>query len=173
MKKLFICAFAVLSACAKKEEAPAADAAPPAASVAEAAPGVEPAPVEGETIVAETEDAVAANPSPDTCPVLDSRNWTAWTAPDGAGHMLTIEGEVDMPTPGYALSWREGPADRAMPPGLRVHLDAAPPADLVMQVVTPTPVSYTLKGANPAYRVVYVLCGGEPIGEIADVGSKG
>jgi hypothetical protein len=166
MIRFALLAAVALSACAKKEEAPAADAAPPAASVAEVAPAVEPAPAEQESIVADTENAAAP------CPVLDSRNWTAWTAPDGAGHTLTIEGEVDMPTPGYALSWREGPADRAMPPGLQVHLDAAPPADLVMQVVTPTPVSYTLKGANSAYRVVYVMCGGEPIGEIANVGPK-
>lgn len=155
-----------LSACAKKEAAPEPDAAPSAAAIAETAPAVDPAPVAEEIALAETEDAMAS------CPVLDSRNWTAWTSPDGGGHKLTIEGEVDLPTPGYALSWREGIADRAMPPGLRVHLDAAPPADLVMQVVTPTPVSYTVSSANPAYRVVYVLCGGEAIAEIADVKPK-
>ncbi len=173
MIRLAALAAVALSACAKEDAAPAADAAPPAASVAETAPQVEPASIVDETTVAEAEDAVAADPSLDPCPALDSRNWTAWTAPDGAGHALTIEGEIDMPTPGYALSWREGPADRAMPPGLRVYLDAAPPADLVMQVVTPTPVTYTLKGASPVYRVIYVLCGGETIGEIADVKPKG
>jgi hypothetical protein len=156
-----------LSACAKREEAPAADAAPPAAAVAEAAPAVEAEPVVEETVIAETETAVAA------CPVLDSRNWKAWTAPDGDGHKLMIEGEIDLPTPGYALTWRDGPADRAMPPGLRIHLDATPPADLVMQVVTPTPVSYSTKGYGERYRVVTVLCGGEAIAEIADVGPKG
>lgn len=163
MIRLSLVAAVALSACAKKDEAPAADVAPPATAIADAAPM--PA-IEEEIIASDTEDAVTA------CPVLDSRDWTAWTAPDGAGHVLTIEGEVDMPTPGYALSWREGGADRAMPPGLRVHLEAAPPADLVMQVVTPTPVSYTLKGANATYRVVYVLCGGVPIGEISNVQPK-
>lgn len=158
--RLAAVALLALAACAEQAEAPAPGAAPPAAAIAE------PAPVEEAAIIAETGDAAAA------CPVLDSRNWTAWTAPDGAGHALTIEGEVDMPTPGYALSWRDGAADRAMPPGLRVHLDAAPPADLVMQVVTPTPVSYTLEGANAVYRVVYVFCGGEEIADIADVKPK-
>lgn len=145
-----------LSACAKKADAPAA------AAIAEIAPAAASAPVAEETVIAETGDAVAA------CPVLDSRNWKAWTAPDGDGHVLTIEGEIDLPTPGYALAWREGAADRAMPPGLRVHLDASPPADLVMQVVTPTPVSWSTKG-YAQYRVIYVLCGGEAIAEIADV----
>ena len=156
-----------LSACAKKEDAPVADAAPAAAAVAETAPDAESAPAADETLIADTEDAVAP------CPVLDSRNWTAFTTPDGDGHALTIEGEIDLPTPGYALAWRTGIADRAFPPGLRVHLDATPPAGVVMQVVTPTPVSYTSTGANAQYRVVYVLCGGEAIAEIADVKPKG
>ncbi len=165
MIRLAAVALIGLSACAKKEEAPAADAAPAAAALAETAPEAESAPAVEETVVAETEDAVAA------CPVLDSRNWTAWTAPDGDGHQLTVEGEIDLPTPGYALGWRDGIADRAFPPGLRIHLDAAAPADLVMQVVTPTPVSYSTKG-YAEYRVVYVLCGGETIAEIADVKPK-
>lgn len=165
--RLALAASVMLAACAKKGEAPASDAASPAAAVAEPAPAVEAEPAAEDPVIAETDNAAAA------CPVLDSRNWTAWTAPDGDGHSLTIEGEIDLPTPGYALSWRDGPADRAMPPGLRLHLDAAPPADLVMQVVTPTPVSNATKGYGERYRVVTVLCGGEAIAEIADVGPKG
>ncbi len=150
-----------LAACAKKEEAPA-----PAPVAAAAVPEVATTVAAEDVVIAEAEDADIA------CPVLDSRNWKASTAPAGDGHSLTIEGEIDLPTPGYALIWRAGIADRAMPPGLRVHLDAVPPADLVMQVVTPTPVSWSMDGANAQYRVVYVLCGGEPVAEIADVGPK-
>jgi len=154
-----------LAACAKKEEAPAA----PAPELFETAP----APVEATP--AFDEDALAGDPEDvvaDDCPVLDSRNWKASTAADEGGHVLTIEGEVDLPTPGYAVTWRAGIADRAFPPGLRVHLDAAAPSDLVMQVVTPTPVSFSMKGANANYRVIYVLCGGEAIAEIDDVGPQ-
>lgn len=147
-----------LAACAKKEEAPPA----PAAAAMEVAAG----PAGEEDAVADAEDTLIA------CPVLDSRNWSAWTAPSGEGHTLMVEGEVDLPTPGYAITWRAGIADRAMPPGLRVHLDAAPPADLVMQVVTPTPVSWSMDGATAQYRVVYVLCGDEVIAEIPTVGPK-
>lgn len=164
MVRLAALATIALAACAKKEEAPAA--APAAAAAPEAAPRADEAPAAEETVMAKAEDAAAP------CPVLDSRNWTAWTAPDGDGHRLTVAGEVDMPTPGYAISWRDGPADRAMPPGLRLHLDAAAPADLVMQVVTPTPVSYSTKADGARYRVVTVLCGGEAIAEIAEVGPK-
>lgn len=165
MIRIAAASLVALAACAKKEEAPAT----PAAALADAAPA------QGDAAPAFDEDALAGDPEDavaDECPVLDSRNWTASTAPDGDGHVLTVEGEVDLPTPGYAVTWREGIADRAFPPGLRVHLDAAPPSDLVMQVVTPTPVSFTMKGANANYRVIYVLCGGDAIAEIDDVGPK-
>lgn len=156
-----------LGACAKKEAAPAADAGKPAAALSEAALAVE-EPAADETVATlETENAAMA------CPVLDSRNWRAFTTPDGDGNALTIEGEVDLPTPGYTIAWREGPADRAFPPGLRVYLDASPPDGAVMQVVSPTPVSWSLTGANAEYRVIYVLCDGEAIAEIADVKPKG
>lgn len=150
-----------LAACAKQEEAPA-----PAAA--------ETAPASNVAAAAAAEDAVidAAADAAIACPVLDSRNWKASTTPAGGGHSLTIDGEIDLPTPGYALIWRAGIADRAMPPGLRVHLDAMPPADLVMQVVTPTLVSWSMDSADERYRVVYVLCGEEAIAEIADVGPK-
>lgn len=150
-----------LAACAKQEEAPA-----PAAA--------ETAPASNVAAAAAAEDAVIDNAADAAiaCPVLDSRNWKASTAPAGDGHSLTIDGEIDLPTPGYALIWRAGIADRAMPPGLRVHLDAVPPADLVMQVVTPTLVSWSMDSADERYRVVYVLCGEEAIAEIADVGPK-
>lgn len=155
-----------LAACSRTEEAPAEDAAPTAAPTAEAAPELVAEPAVENDVAAEAEDLEIA------CPVLDSRNWKAWTAPAGDGHALTIEGEIDLPTPGFALIWRAGIADRAMPPGLRVHLDTIPPADLVMQVVTPTPVSWSMDRANAQYRVIYVLCGDEAIAEIANVGPK-
>lgn len=161
MIRLAAVVFVMLAACSKTEEAPAAGAAPTAS-----APDLVAEPAVENDAVAEAEEAEIA------CPVLDSRNWNAWTSPVDDGHTLTIEGEIDLPTPGYAIAWRAGIADRAMPPGLRVHLDAAAPADLVMQVVTPTPVSWSMDRANAQYRAIYVLCGDEAIAEIANVGLK-
>jgi hypothetical protein len=159
--RLAAVALAALAACAKKQETPAADEAVAAAP----APAIIASPQAGEAL-AEPEDAQIA------CPILDARSWKAWTAGAGDGHALMIEGEIDLPTPGYAIMWRAGAADRAMPPGLRVHLDAVAPADLVMQVVTPTPVSWSMDRANERYRVIYVLCGDETIAEIENVGPK-
>lgn len=160
---LTMTAVLALCACAKKEEA---------AAPAETA---EPAPIAAEDLAASAPpQTVAPRPSEEpvaTCAVIDSRNWKAWTAPDGAGTTLYVSGEVDLPTPGYAAVLRLGAADRAMPPGQIVHLDLTPPEGLVTQVVTPTPVELQSPGAYPEYRSVAILCGGNSIADIAPVGA--
>jgi hypothetical protein len=118
---------------------------------------------------AATEEASAMS---NDCPVIDSRGWSAWldTMPSlEPGPRLHIYGEVDLPTPGYTVEWREGPADRANPPGQRMTLILTPPDGMVAQVVTPTPVKYQAKATYPAYRAIYVICGGKPLAEINDV----
>ncbi len=161
---LTVAAFLAACACAKKEEA------------APAAETSAPAPIAAEDLEASADpQTVAAAPTEEepamTCPVIDSRNWKAWTASDGTGMTLHIAGEVDLPTPGYAAILRLGASDRAMPPGQRVHLDLMAPEGLVAQIVTATPVSLEAPGAYPEYRNVTVLCGDATIAEIADVGS--
>lgn len=160
-------ALLALCACAKKEEAPAAAQAEP--SVAEPAAEAVAPPAAAETAAEPETPAVEEAAMP--CPVIDSRNWKAWTTTDGAGTTLHVAGEADFPTPGYASSWRLGISDRAMPPGIRVHLDATPPDGIVPQVVTPTAVSFDSPGAYAEYRVVYVLCGDATLAEISPVTS--
>ena len=104
------------------------------------------------------------------CPVIESRNWTAWVDAEPPGPArLHIRGEVDMPTPGYKASWREGIADRAMPPGVHFHLDFAAPDGMVAQVITTDEVAYEGEATYPAYRVIYVHCGDEKLAEIGEV----
>lgn len=106
------------------------------------------------------------------CPVIDSRDWSAWldTMPSlEPGPRLNIYGEVDLPTPGYTVEWQEGPADRANPPGQRMKLILTPPGGIVAQVVTPTPVKYQAKATYPAYREIIILCGGEALATITDI----
>lgn len=152
-----------LCACAKKEEtaAPAEPAAPAPIAAEDLA-----APAAPQTVASAPSEEPAA-----MCAVIDSRNWKAWTAPDGTGTTLYVSGEVDLPTPGYAAALRLGATDRAMPPGQIVHLDLTPPEGLVAQVVTATPVELQSPGAYPEYRSVAVLCGGKSIADIAPVGA--
>lgn len=162
--KYLLTATALLAfcACGREEESPVETTTEP--SLAEGIGDLSAAPpdqIDPEPI---TEVAMA------DCPVLDSRNWKAWTASDGTGTTLHVAGEVDYPTPGYETSWRLGPTDRAMPPGQRVYLDATAPGETVAQVVTPTPVTFQTPGAYVEYRTVIVLCGDTTLAEISPVG---
>lgn len=163
---LTIAALAAVCACAKKEDAATAPAAPEAEAPAPIASEELAAPAEPRTIA---EDPVAAPAA--GCPVVDSRNWKAWTQSDGTGMTLRITGEVDLPTPGYAATLTLGASDRAMPPGQFVSLEATPPEGLVAQVVTATPVSVEAPGAYPEYRSVTITCGAVTLAEIAPVGT--
>lgn len=164
MKQVLIATVALaLCACAEKEEpAPIADAGTPAPIVGEdLAPSAAP-----QSVAATTPQEPAA-----TCAVINSRNWKAWTAPDGTGTTLHVSGEVDLPTPGYSAVLRLGASDRAMPPGQIVHLDLTAPEGLVAQVVTATPVALESPGAYPQYASVAILCGDSSIAVIAPVGA--
>lgn len=105
------------------------------------------------------------------CPAIASRNWSAWLSamPGGGDVRLTISGEVDLPTPGFKVSWTEGPADRAMPPSQRFSLALTPPEGMVAQVITPTTVKYEGKATYPAYRSIIVRCGNKVLATIADI----
>ena len=106
------------------------------------------------------------------CPVLDSRNWTAWVnampGPD-ASPTLHVTGDVDMPTPGFVFEWREGIADRSATPVQRLTLTATPPDGMVAQVLTTETVRYEGPALVTNYGGVIVMCGGEPLAEITDV----
>ena len=82
---------------------------------------------------------------------------------------LTITGEVDMPTPGWSVKLVEGPADRALPPGVRFRLEAEKPGGMTMQVITPTEVRYSAPSTYPEIREIIVLCGDKVLARIDDV----
>jgi len=140
---------AALAAAACGGEAPV-ETARPAAREGEAEPGASAA-----------WEAAATN----ACPIVASRDWTA-RVEDGR---LIVEGEIDTPTPGWTIGWREGAADRSAVPTVRLILEAEPPGGMTAQVITSQTVRYDGPAVAARYRGVLILCGGAPIAEIAGV----
>ena len=104
------------------------------------------------------------------CPVIETRNWHAWI--DGFGEeelRLNISGEVDLPTPGYQVEWQQGILDRRQPPTQRISLSLIPPEAMVIQVITPTKVNFTMATSILEYRSVMIYCGDQLLAEIPDV----
>ncbi len=108
----------------------------------------------------------------DICAVIDSRNWQAWVdAMPGpnATPTLHVTGEVDLPTPGYQITWRLGALDRMQPPGQRLIMETTPADGMVAQVITTVGVSYAGESAITDYREAIVVCGDEVLATIRDV----
>lgn len=129
----------------------------------------QPPPAE-EATTAEAPAAVAATTAaapaiPEGCSALAQRNWQALLAASGSSATLTISGEVDLPTPGYGVSLARDPNDAADATEAHLMLNLTPPAGMVAQVVSPTPVRY-FGPAGPNYAVVHIMCGA---GSLADV----
>ena len=106
------------------------------------------------------------------CPVLESRNWHAWIdrATENENEpRLNISGEVDLPTPGYKVEVIPGILDRRQPPAQRFSLFLTPPDGIVIQVITPTKVSYTMPKSLLEYRSIMIYCGEKLLAEIPDV----
>lgn len=108
----------------------------------------------------------------DACPVIESRGWRAWVDampnPDAAA-TLFVEGEVDMPTPGYSFAWEVGMADRSAVPTQRLHIKATPPDGMTAQVVTTETVRYEGPAIAQSYRSVIVMCGEDVLAEATPV----
>ena len=106
------------------------------------------------------------------CPVISSRNWHAWidAMPGiGAGPTLHVTGEVELPTPGYTISWREGPLDRRSPPTQHLDLVLEAPTGIVVQVLTTATAHYRARALARSYRSIRIGCGSQTLAIIDDV----
>ncbi|WOI52546.1 hypothetical protein [Parvularcula sp. LCG005] len=107
-----------------------------------------------------------------SCPIMKSRDWQAWVdAVPGAEaqRTLRISGQVDLPTPGYSWSFKEGVADRSATPRQTLMLELTPPDGMVTQVVTTEQIDYSGPALAPSYRAIVITCQGETIAEVTDV----
>lgn len=112
----------------------------------------------------------SAEAGEETCPVKLVGDWKAWVDAQPPGPpTLHISGQGIAPTPGYAASWREGFADRAMPPGQHIYLDFAAPEGPITQVETQIDLNYESAASFPKYRAVIVHCGEDATIEITPV----
>jgi hypothetical protein len=106
------------------------------------------------------------------CPILKSGKWYAWldkfTKKDGQ-YRLNINGEVIMPTPGFAMQWSVGPTDRMQPPSLRLSLLPKASNLMVIQVLTKVPVKYSLETPISEFSSISIFCGEKLLSRIEGV----
>ncbi len=117
----------------------------------------------------------------DPCPVLGTTDWRARVGPvaGAEGPHLIVEGIVTLPTPAWSVTLDPGIATRSATPVQRVNLSATPPQMMTTQVLT----DYALRLETPSisaaplgmapYGGVLVLCGGQVLVELTDIGLAG
>jgi hypothetical protein len=124
--------------------------------------------------------AVADDPvaSPTECPVIDSRDWTAFVnampGPDARPELI-VTGTVQLPSAGYTVGLEPGPTDRSARPVQIVELVAMPPEGPAATVLSDVDVRLQMPALVPAagapspYRGVRVVCAGSELAFIAPV----
>lgn len=118
----------------------------------------------------EKETSRSKSTNSDTCVAMNSRNWLAWIdRPENKEPRLNISGEVDLPTPGYTVAWKPGILDRRQPPTQNLSVSFTPPEGIVIQVVTPTKVNFTMPSKILEYRSVRIYCGDQKLADIPEV----
>ena len=118
------------------------------------------------------EPPTAAAPAANTCAVIESSDWKAWVnrmPGPGATPTLIVEGQVTLPTPGYAVTLKLGRADRSMTPVQQLILETTPPSGQVMQVLTPQTARIDTPAIGAKYKAVQIVCNGNVIAEITDI----
>ena len=104
------------------------------------------------------------------CLAMNSRNWLGWIdRPENKEPKLNISGEVDLPTPGYTVTWIPGILDRRQPPTQNLSISFKPPQGIVIQVVTPTKVSFTMPSEILEYRSLRIYCEDQVLADIPGV----
>ena len=94
------------------------------------------------------------------CPVLSSEDWrAAIVAGENNGRELRVTARLTLPTPGYKIAWRLGPADRMMPPAQRLILDLIPSDGPTAQVITEYEATFAAPTPYGALRGLVVVCG--------------
>ncbi|MGE0595291.1 MAG: hypothetical protein AB7P07_02935 [Hyphomonadaceae bacterium] len=122
---------------------------------------------------APAEPAASVEPSQTAnCAVIESREWTAHiNAMPGpnAQRTLVVTGQIDVPTPGYALALTAGMADRSAIPAQTLNLELTPPEGMVAQVIATETARYEGPAIAEQYSAVRIVCSGTQLAEITDI----
>lgn len=127
---------------------------------------------EAETVIVVEEEVAIVEAAPETCDVLESRDWAAWVnlmpGPD-ASPTLHVTGKVDVRTGGYTFDWQTGPLDRSATPKLRLKLIPKAPDGMATMAITTEEVNYSAPASGIEYSGVLVSCGSITLADIAEI----
>lgn len=103
------------------------------------------------------------------CPLISSNNWQAQLVSVDGQNQLKVTGDIELPSPGYAVTMEAGIADRSSKPTQHFHIKLEPLSGLHIQVITPMSLEQLSPSIAPEYASVVIHCGEQTLSTITNI----
>lgn len=101
------------------------------------------------------------------CPIISSTNWSATVVINNQGESkLSISGDVELPNPGYAVTFERAIVDRQLTPKLHFTIKTERLSGFYIQAITPMSLEHSAPEATTQYRSIVIHCGEQIIATI-------
>ncbi len=108
------------------------------------------------------------------CPVVSSKNWSVELkqGDDNDRLILSVQGDIELPNPGYSIVLKPGATTRSLPPSQHFSILTERLDGFYVQAVTPMTLEYSGDAIANQYRSIIIHCGAQLITTIDNVSSE-
>jgi hypothetical protein len=104
------------------------------------------------------------------CPIVSSSDWSAHIATSEQGErMLSIKGDIELPSPAYSVILEQGMADKSATPSQHFNLKIEQVDGMFIQMITPMTLEHSAPSIAKQYRSIVIHCGDQVIASIENV----
>jgi len=104
------------------------------------------------------------------CPLISSSNWSAQIETSEQGRtMLSIKGDIELPSPAYSVILEQGMADKSATPSQHFNLKTEQLDGMYMQMITPMTLEHSAPSIAKQYHSIIIHCGDQIIATIENV----
>lgn len=106
------------------------------------------------------------------CPLISSNNWQAQFVSIDGKRQLKINGDIELPNPGFAVTIEPGIADRSMKPTQHFHVKLERLSGFHIQVITPMSLEQLSPAIASEYTSIVIHCGEQTLSTITAIGES-
>ncbi|MFT6408398.1 MAG: hypothetical protein ACJAQ6_001816 [Arenicella sp.] len=107
------------------------------------------------------------------CPIVSSQNWSAKIASSDPGKpILSINGDIELPNPGYSVVLEQGIADRSATPSQHFDLRTERLTGFYIQAITAMTLEHSSVAIAKHYHSIVIHCGEQIIATIENVSAR-
>ncbi len=103
------------------------------------------------------------------CPLISSNNWRAQIVSIDGLRQLKLNGDIELPNPGFAVTIEPGIADRSLKPTQHFHVKLERLNGFHIQVITPMSIEQLSPAIAPEYTSIVIHCGKQTLSTITDI----